>query len=56
LWLTGRFQILVSYALFVVKLFGPYHRLIPSFSWVPIHREGDPSFRRAALAQGRSSQ
>jgi len=38
LWLTLRFKLLVSYALFVVKVFGPYHRLIPSFSWVPFSR------------------
>src|SRR5579872_6779788 len=36
LWLTVRFKILVSYALIVVKVFGPYHRLIPSFSWIPL--------------------
>jgi hypothetical protein len=35
LWLTVRFQFLLSYALVVVRLFGPYHRLIPSFNWVP---------------------
>jgi len=31
LWLTLRFKFLVSYALLVVKLFGPYHRLIHPF-------------------------
>ena len=55
LWLTIRFKLLVSYALFVVKLFGPYHRLIPSFSWVPFSQETERSFRRAALANSRSS-
>jgi hypothetical protein len=35
LWLTLRFQFLLSYALLVVRLFGPYHRLLPSFTWVP---------------------
>jgi hypothetical protein len=55
LWLTIRFKFLVSYALLVVKLFGPYHRLIPSFSWVPFSRGSEPSFRRAALAGSRSS-
>lgn len=34
LWLTLRFHLLLAYALFVVRLFGPYHRLIPSFTWV----------------------
>jgi hypothetical protein len=55
LWLTIRFKFLVSYALLVVKLFGPYHRLIPSFSWVPISQGSEPSFRRAALAGSRGS-
>jgi hypothetical protein len=55
LWLTIRFKFLVSYALLVVKLFGPYHRLIPSFSWVPFSQGSEPSFRRAALAGSRSS-
>ena len=50
LWLTVRFKILVSYALIVVKVFGPYHRLIPSFSWVPLSPASERSFRRAALA------
>ena len=40
LWLTVRFQFLLSYALVVVKYFGPYHRLIPSFSWVPFPQKG----------------
>jgi hypothetical protein len=55
LWLTLRFKFLVSYALLMVKLFGPYHRLIPSFSWLPFSRESEPRFRRAALANNRSS-
>lgn len=54
LWLTLRFKLLVSYALLVVRVFGPYHRLIPSFSWVPLTQAGERSFRRAALAEGRS--
>ncbi len=29
LWLTLRFQFVLAYAIFVVKYFGPYHRLIP---------------------------
>ena len=55
LWLTVRFKLLISYALLVVKVLGPYHRLIPSFSWVPFPRESEHSFRRAALAGGRNS-
>lgn len=34
LWLTFRFHFLLTYALLVVRLFGPYHRLIPSASWL----------------------
>ena len=34
LWLTIRFHFLVSYALFVIRIFGPYHQLIPSFAWL----------------------
>ncbi len=56
LWLTVRFKFLVSYALLVVKVFGPYHRLIPSFSWFPFSRGSERSFRRVALANGRSSR
>ncbi len=55
LWLTLRFKFLVSYALLMVKWFGPYHRLVPSFSWLPFSRESEPRFRRAALANNRSS-
>ena len=55
LWLTLRFKFLVSYALLVVKLLGPYHRLIPSFSWVPSSQETRGRFRRSALANSRSS-
>jgi hypothetical protein len=55
LWLTVRFKLLISYALLVVKVLGPYHRLIPSFSWVPFPRESKRSFQRAALAGGRNS-
>lgn len=55
LWLTIRFKLLVSYALFVVKLFGPYHRLVPSFSWFPFSRRSEGRFRRTAMANSRSS-
>jgi hypothetical protein len=35
LLLTLRFHFIVGYAILVVRLFGPYHRLIPSFGWMP---------------------
>ena len=55
LWLTIRFKFLVSYALYVVKLFGPYHRLIPSFAWVPFSQGSRRAVLRAALAGGKGS-
>ena len=55
LWLAFRFRISISYALLVVRVFGPYHRLIPSFSWVPLSRARERSFRRPALANSRDS-
>jgi len=33
--LTLRFHLIIGYAILVVRLFGPYHRLIPSFGWMP---------------------
>jgi hypothetical protein len=54
LWLILRFNLLVSYALLVVKLLGPYHRLIPSFAWVPFSQRAGHNVREAALA-GRGS-
>ena len=56
LWLTFRFKISISYALLAVKVFGPYHRLIPSFSWVPFSPRSERRFRRPALANSRSSR
>jgi hypothetical protein len=50
LWLTVRFQLLMSYALIVVRLFGPYHRLIPSFNWVPFSLARDSHLHSPALA------
>lgn len=32
--LTLRFHLFLSYAFFVVRFFGPYHRLIPSLGWM----------------------
>jgi hypothetical protein len=55
LWLTLRFKLLISYALIVVKLFGPYHRLIPSFSWNPLSLGSERGFRRTALPNPPSS-
>jgi hypothetical protein len=55
LWMVIRFKCVVSYALLVVKMFGPYHRLIPSFAWVPLSRGRSQSIRQEALAGGRSS-
>ncbi len=34
LWLTLRVHFLLAYAVLVVRLFGPYHRLIPSADWL----------------------
>ena len=31
---TLRFHLLLGYAILVVRCFGPYHRLIPSFTWM----------------------
>ena len=36
LLLTLRFQLLLGYAVLVVRLFGPYHRLVPSFGWLRV--------------------
>ena len=43
LWLVLRFQCLLLYALLVVRLFGPYHRLIPSADWL----QSLPGFAKA---------
>jgi len=53
LWLTVRFQFLLCYALLVVRLFGPYHRLIPSFGWIPSPSGRDSRLRRPALVGGK---
>lgn len=55
LWLTLRFQFLISYALFIVQIFGPYHRLIPSFSWVPFQQGIGSRLRRPAFVHSRTS-
>jgi hypothetical protein len=33
LWMTLRFHLVLAYASFVVRYFGPYHRLVP-FGWM----------------------
>lgn len=55
LWFTARFKISITYALLMVKWFGPYHRLIPSFSWLPFSQKTERSFRRPAFANSRSA-
>ncbi len=55
LWLIIRFKLLVSYAFLAVKLFGPYHRLIPSFAWIPFSTGNRHAVRREALASSRGS-
>ncbi len=35
LWLTLRFHFLLRYAMLVVRVFGPYHRLVPPLKWIP---------------------
>lgn len=39
LWVTLRFQFVLAYAIFVVKYFGPYHRLIPFVQWARTNPE-----------------
>lgn len=51
-WFTVRFQFLVNYALLMVWLFGPYHRLIPALNGrrlVP-----DPALRSVRLGSADS--
>jgi len=51
LWLTVRFQMLIVYALMVVRLFGPYHRLIPSFGWMQYLRPQGLQLQPSPLAR-----
>lgn len=55
LWLTFRFKFLIAYALLMVRTFGPYHRLIPSFAWVPFSQPAGHGVRQTALASSRGS-
>ncbi len=34
LWQVLRFHLVLSHAYFIVRYFGPYHRLVPSFGWL----------------------
>lgn len=43
LWMTLRFRLLLGYAVFVVRCFGPYHRLIPSLDWAEALLEPPPA-------------
>ncbi len=49
LWLTLRFQFLLYYALAVVRVFGPYHRLIPSFAWMQILEAGSSRLQPSVI-------
>jgi hypothetical protein len=46
LWMTLRFHLLLTYAALVVRVFGPYHRLVPPLGSVgapskaSLHRQG----------------
>ncbi len=44
---TIRIHFLLGYALFVVRVFGPYHRLVPSFGWAG--KLGDLAKRRETV-------
>ena len=46
LWLTLRFHFLITYALLMVRAFGPYHRIVPILG--PLQ-----SFRNLGFAKGR---
>jgi hypothetical protein len=55
LWLILRFKLLISYALIVVKVLGPYHSMIPSFAWLPFSQGNGRAIRHEALAGSRTS-
>jgi hypothetical protein len=42
LWLTLRLHLLLAYTMFVVRAFGPYHRLLPTLSWRHLLPESTP--------------
>jgi hypothetical protein len=47
LWLTLRFQLFLGYATLVVRILGPYHRLVPPLEWMPSRRGIDARYRTA---------
>ncbi len=49
-WLTLRFHLLLSYALLVVRFFGPYHRLAPSLGWTRIFGEASSRTENLEIA------
>jgi len=55
LFLTLRFHFLLSYALVVVRLFGPYHRLVPSFGWLRAVSWAEYRKERLGIVDARSS-
>ena len=56
LWLVFRFKFLVTYALLMVKFFGPYHALIPSFSWLPFTQASPQTLAEPQMASSRGSE
>lgn len=51
LFLTLRFHLLLIYALTVVRLWGPYHRLVPSCGWVRALLDVEARRRRLRTAR-----
>ncbi len=47
LWLTLRFQFFLGYATLVIRILGPYHRLVPPLEWMPSLREMGGRYRAA---------
>jgi hypothetical protein len=47
LWLTLRFQLFLGYATLVVRMLGPYHRLVPPLEWIPSRRGIEARYRAA---------
>jgi hypothetical protein len=56
LQLTLRFQLLLAYALLVVRWFGPYHRLVPPLGWLQaFHRHVAAGSHKAVEGAARFS-
>ncbi len=49
-FLTLRFHVLLSYAVLVVWLFGPYARMVPSFEWLHTVSRGKSQKERYGIA------